>query len=339
MSEHARISDRTHATVFRNLLSRRQAFRAAGVAGIAAASSLLVVDRASALSHLGVQKALWGLCYYHGLRDGHIGPMTEASIRAFQSDRGLVVDGWAGPLTQAELVSVVKAVQRYTGAHQDGDYGSVTVAEVKDFQRRWGGLVVDGRAGAATMSAMGIPRVTGSGGGGGGGGGGDADGITVGSWNASISRDKVIDRAMTWVNAKRSYSMTSTSPGPESNKVWRKDCSAFVSMAWGTYHSDNPTGYTTWSLHPSSGYGVTRAISKSSLRAGDILLITPGENGRSYGHVGIFEKWADTARTTWVILEQAYSTGGTARRTIGYPYSPSANGAKYKPYRYVRITD
>lgn len=330
------MTEHSDASLFRSLFSRRQAFRAAGVAGITAASSLLIVDRASALSNLGVQKALWGLYYYDGLRDGSIGPMTKTAIRAFQSDRGLVVDGWAGALTQSELVSVVTAIQRYTGAVQDGDYGSVTVVEVKDFQRRWGGLVVDGRSGAQTMSAMGIKRVTG---GSGGGGGGSTGGITVGSWNAPISRGKVIDRAKYWVNNKRSYSMQATSPGPESNKVWRKDCSAFVSMAWGTYHSSNPTGYTTWSLHPSSGYGVTKAISKSALRAGDILLITPSENGASYGHVGIFEKWANSAKTSWVILEQAYSTGGTARRTIGYPYSPSGNGAKYKPYRYVRITD
>lgn len=334
------MAEHTDASLFRSLLSRRQMFRAAGITGIAAASSLLVVDRASALSNLGVQKGLWGLYYYSGLRDGQIGPMTQTAIRAFQSDRGLETDGWAGPVTQTELLGVVKAVQRYTGAIQDGDYGPGTVAEVKDFQRRWGGLVIDGRAGAKTMPAMGITRVTGNGGGGGGGGGGgDTGGIMVGSWNAPISRSKAIGRAKYWVNDKRSYSMQATSRGPEANKLWRKDCSAFVSMAWGTYHADNPTGYTTWSLHPSSGYGVTRAITKSQLKAGDILLITPAENGKSYGHVGIFEKWANTAKTQWVILEQAYGTGGTARRTIGYPYSPSSNGAKYKPYRYVRITD
>ncbi|MFC7455939.1 peptidoglycan-binding protein [Brachybacterium sp. GCM10030267] len=331
------MTDHSATARFRSLVSRRQVFRTAGVAGVAMASGLLITAPASALSDLGVQKALWGLYYYDGLRDGVVGPMTKASIREFQSDRGLVVDGWAGSITQGELVEVVMQVQAYVGAVQDGDYGNVTVSEVKDFQRRWGGLVVDGRAGGLTMSAMGITRVV-SGGGGNGGGGEDTSGITVGSWNASISRSKVIDRAMFWVNNKRSYSMSSTSAGPESGKMWRKDCSAFVSMAWGTYHSDNPTGYTTWSLHPSSGYGVTRAITKSELKAGDILLITPAENGKSYGHVGIFEKWANTAKTRWVILEQAYSTGGTARRTIGYPYSPSSNSAKYKPYRYTRIT-
>lgn len=331
------------AVRLRSLFSRRALFRTAGTAGVLAASGLLITAPASALSALGVQKSLWGLYYYHGLRDGDLGPMTQASIRSFQADRGLVVDAWAGPLTQAELTAVVTQVQARVGAVQDGDYGPVTVAEVKDFQSRWGGLVVDGRAGALTMSALGITRVvTGGGGddgGGGGGGGGDGSGITVSSWNAPISRSKVIDRAMFWVDAKRSYSMQATSAGPEPNKVWRKDCSAFVSMAWGTYHSDNPSGYTTWSLHPSSGYGVTRAISRSELKPGDILLITPAENGASYGHVGIFEKWANSAQTEWVILEQAYETGGTARRTIGYPYSPSANGANYKPYRYHRITD
>jgi len=35
--------------------------------------------------------------------DGHFGPLTEASVKVFQAERGLVVDGSIGPMTWAEL--------------------------------------------------------------------------------------------------------------------------------------------------------------------------------------------------------------------------------------------
>lgn len=316
----------------RSLHSRRGALRAATVAGVAAAGALLTLDRASAASPLEIQTGLWGLYYYHGARDGEIGEVTRTAVRVFQVDRGLTVDGDPGPLTRQELTAVVREVQGAAVTVVDGDYGRRTVAAVQEVQRAHDGLKADGRSGAETMAAMGITRVTAEDGGG-------QDGIVVESWNAPISRDTVIARAMTWVNAKRSSSMKETSQGPETEKQWRKDCSAFVSMAWGTLPRESSTGYTTTTLHPDAGHGITEAITMDELRPGDILLITAEERGRDHGHVGLFERWADEARTRWVILEQAYSTDGTARRTIGYPYSPDPAGAKYTPYRYLRITD
>ncbi|WP_193105175.1 peptidoglycan-binding protein [Brachybacterium sp. FME24] len=318
---------------FPSLLTRRSLFRTAGVTGVAAASGLLITSPASALSTLGVQTALWGLYYYDGLRDGDLGPKSNTAIRQFQADRALVVDGDAGAITRAELVSVVSEVQAHVSVSEDGDYGAKTVAAVEEFQRGESDLVVDGRAGAKTMALMGLVRTV-------PGGGNDLNpDLVLAQWNTEISRSQVIDRAMFWAQDKRPYSMGESSPGPEPAKLWRTDCSGFVSMAWGTFPADKEIGFTTGMLHPDAGHGVTRAIEKSELEPGDILLITPEENGKEVGHVGIFEKWADAARTTWVILEQAYSTEGTARRTIGYPYSPSPSGSKYKPYRYTRIAD
>jgi hypothetical protein len=142
-------------------LSRRTAFRGLAVAGALTVGGILLPTAANALSTSAVQKSLWGLYYYSGVVDGRIGPMSVTAIKAFQSDRGLVVDGDPGPITQAELVKVVKTVQKPLGLVVDGDYGSVTVSAVKTFQTSKK-LVADGRAGARTMAALGVPRTVGS---------------------------------------------------------------------------------------------------------------------------------------------------------------------------------
>lgn len=142
-------------------LTRRQAFRGLGAAGLLTAGGVLLPTSASALSTSAVQKSLWGLDYYTGVIDGKIGSMSVASIKAFQKDRGLVVDGDPGSITQAELATVVKAVQKALGLVIDGDYGTVTIAAVKKYQTSKK-LVIDGRAGAKTMSALGVRRVVGS---------------------------------------------------------------------------------------------------------------------------------------------------------------------------------
>ena len=50
----------------------------------------------------------------------------------------------------------------------------------------------------------------------------------------------------------------------------------------------------------------------------------------------LFDGWADETRTTYRVLEQAYSAGGTAARTIADPY---ADLPEYHPFRYDRILD
>lgn len=50
-----------------------------------------------------LQRRLGELDYHVGPADGIFGPMTEQAVRAFQDDRGLMVDGIAGPMTLGEL--------------------------------------------------------------------------------------------------------------------------------------------------------------------------------------------------------------------------------------------
>lgn len=54
----------------------------------------------------GVQARLANLGFDAGPIDGREGPVLEAAVRAFQEKHGLVVDGVAGPRTQAKLKDV-----------------------------------------------------------------------------------------------------------------------------------------------------------------------------------------------------------------------------------------
>ncbi|SDZ51294.1 Putative peptidoglycan binding domain-containing protein [Evansella caseinilytica] len=104
--------------------------------------------------------------------DGKLGNETVEAIKAFQKRQGIAVDGAAGPQTfgalekaipkysrvlrqQSKMLSGndVKAIQRVVGVKDDGKYGPVTAAAVKDYQRKYG-LTVDGAVGPQTWGHM-----------------------------------------------------------------------------------------------------------------------------------------------------------------------------------------
>jgi len=144
-----------------------------------------LLDIQRALNTLGIKPAL--------KEDGKLGPATTANIKTFQRKVGLAVDGNAGPATKAGLsnalagllssgptapvaAAVAKAVATGTppiigtlkdiqhalnllGAKpalvEDGKSGPKTVAAIKSFQLSHG-LTVDGVAGTATKTALGL---------------------------------------------------------------------------------------------------------------------------------------------------------------------------------------
>jgi hypothetical protein len=108
----------------------------------------------------------------------------------------------------------------------------------------------------------------------------------------AVTRTQVLGRAMSWIRHGVPYSQHRYYQG------YRRDCSGFVSMAWGLRES-----YTTRTIS-----SVAVRVPLSSLKRGDAILVT----GR---HVSLFEKWVDKRRGLYVALEQTTS-GDHARRHV-----------------------
>jgi N-acetylmuramoyl-L-alanine amidase len=111
--------------------------------------------------------------------EGRFGETTEASVKAFQQRRGLLVDGRVGPETWSDLLEAgyrlgdrtlylryrpfrgddVRALQRrlnalgFDAGREDGILGTQTGAAIRDFQRNVG-HDVDGIVGPETLTAL-----------------------------------------------------------------------------------------------------------------------------------------------------------------------------------------
>ncbi|MEI6624080.1 MAG: fibronectin type III domain-containing protein, partial [Actinomycetes bacterium] len=136
---------------------------------------------------------------------------------------------------------------------------------------------------------------------------------------SAISRSDIITRAQSWVDASVPYSQDNRSPYVNQFGSYRRDCSGFVSMAWGLDSS-----LTTWSLP-----NVSHEISKDELQPGDALLNT-------YSHVALFVGWANDAHTSYEVYEENGAYMVAMSDTIAYPYRGLSG---YVPYRYNNVED
>jgi cell wall-associated NlpC family hydrolase len=146
-----------------------------------------------------------------------------------------------------------------------------------------------------------------------------------------VAPEQALARAATWITANNGgtvpYSQAKCFPDFTSSSAgcvppkYRTDCSGFVSMAFGLSLS-----YVTGDMAQS---WFSTPITKGELQPGDLMLnATPGD-----GHVVLFERWADSAHSSYVAYEQS-GDGGTHHRTIPYPYFGTY---PMSPHRYVNV--
>ncbi|MEU7477103.1 hypothetical protein AB0A63_14040 [Lentzea sp. NPDC042327] len=143
-----------------------------------------------------------------------------------------------------------------------------------------------------------------------------------------IGRAEIVERACTWLRDSVPYGQAKYHANEHG--IYRADCSGFVSMAWGLpgKPDDRHGGLDTPGLA-----GVSAAVERTELRAGDIVLRTDGTNLTR--HVVIFAAWAEERDRYWA-YEQA---GGhrTRLRVVRYPYDSAEE--LYVPRRYRGVLD
>ncbi len=234
---------------------------------------------------LQVQWNLAGMGYlpWSGV-DGISGPQTRDSLRAFQRDACIAVDGVAGPVTDSRMARQVRRVQQKAGATADGAYGPDTRSAVERYQQA-NGLAADGAAGPVTMRAMGIDRTMSCGGGDAG-----ADPLPPA---AGSTRERIVDTARSQLGVREW--------GANCNPYGWCDawCAMFGTWVWQQAGVDVPTyaftgAWFNWGLgngHSSWGY--------DGVRAGDAVLYGSGPSSVSTStHVDLVEKVHADGRLT-----------------------------------------
>jgi hypothetical protein len=116
----------------------------------------------------------------------------------------------------------------------------------------------------------------------------------------AITRTKIMKRAKHWVHKRVRYSQSGYYKG------YRRDCSGFVSMAWGLKKS-----YTT------------RTISKRAKRI-RISSLKPGDAVLTRGHVTIFGGWKSKKHRTYWALEETTWGSHAKRRVRKIPHGAKA---------------
>jgi hypothetical protein len=151
---------------------------------------------------------------------------------------------------------------------------------------------------------------------------------TLSTVGGPISRSEMISRAKYWVDYRPTiqYSQSASAPDPQ-GRLYRSDCSGYVSMAWHLASSPNTEGLINY----------VAAISKEDLRQGDAMGSLGAGTGGDAGHVRIFDKWDDAGHSHY----SAWDFGETPpqyKTNIAYP-GVSLGGFVLKPYRYTKVSD
>jgi hypothetical protein len=147
--------------------------------------------------------------------------------------------------------------------------------------------------------------------------------VTTAGRAAAIDRETVIERAESWrpgTEQRVPYSQLKKHDG------YRTDGSGYVSMALGL----RKPGPNTISL---ASPGLSRRIKMSELMRGDLVIDPVG--GNTARAVVIFDRWADSGRTSYWAYQQR-AQYGTDHRVVRHGLVP---GDDFRAYRPVNLRD
>jgi hypothetical protein len=155
-----------------------------------------------------------------------------------------------------------------------------------------------------------------------------ADGTdAISSLGGPISRDEVLARAQNWVNWGVMYSQDQSSPYQDGDgHSYRRDCSGYVSMAWHLAKKSDGWDFNTGDFGATGSKTVLGSY--NDLEAGDAL------DGVSYGHIVLFDRWVDSAKSEmWIYQESDYGIPAEhVQRGVSWYHD---NG--FEPIRYIHI--
>jgi len=136
------------------------------------------------------------------------------------------------------------------------------------------------------------------------------------AYGGVITRAEVMTRAKDWWTRQIPYSQSAYASDINRGKTYRTDCSGYISMAWKLTSSRNTSTLDE----------VATRISWSALQPGDMIL--------RVGHVKLFEKWANTAKTSMWIYEEGSTSTDMDHETVSVATLQSGD---YLPWKYRNI--
>lgn len=255
--------------------------------------------------------------------DGEFGNATHKAVRAFQRSHGLAIDGVVGSLTASKLglgstkkasskgssskpesrstsssaatapnlsTATIRAIQAKLGVGADGEWGPQTRKALRDYQRSHG-LEVDGVPGPATLASLGVKATS----------GGSAKNLTSSSSSSSGSgRSAAVSAARGKIGSSYAYGGT----GPSSF-----DCSGL------TQYAMRQAGVTL-SRTSFAQYGQGSSVSKSGVRAGDLVFFDT--NGPGASHVGVATSSSTViSATSHGVMEHSFTSGYWSQHYVG----------------------
>jgi hypothetical protein len=137
----------------------------------------------------------------------------------------------------------------------------------------------------------------------------------------AITRSEILQRAQFWVDQQYTYNTNAEDPDPD-GKMYRRDCSGLVSMAWHLNLSNGGYATNDFMSLAQAGNGM-HDITLDELQPGDAV-VKDDDGPGSGGHIELFAFWKDSDHHDGAYV---YSFNNP-NETVENPYAASNTGGK-----------